>query len=129
MKLPKYAFFRGRVVPYGEARIGVMTHALNYGTGCFAGLRGYWNDEERELFVFRPGYHFKRFLESTRLLSMELPDTVESLAGNMLDLVRAEDLKTDCYIRPLAFYADESIGVRLHDLTPTISMVAFPFGK
>ncbi len=40
-----------------------------------------------------------------------------------------EDLKTDCYIRPLAFYADETIGVRLHDLTPAISMVAFPFGK
>jgi branched-chain amino acid aminotransferase len=108
MKLPRYAFFRGHIVPYGEARIGVMTHALNYGTGCFAGLRGYWNEDEQELFVFRPRDHFKRFL---------------------LELVRAEDLKTDCYIRPLAFYADETIGVRLHDLTPTISMVAFPFGK
>ena len=129
MKLPKYAFFRGRVVPYEQARVGVLTHALNYGTGCFAGLRGHWNEEEQELFVFRPRDHFKRFLESTRLLSMELPDTSEELVGHMLDLVRAEDLKTDCYIRPLAFYADETIGVRLHDLTPTISMVAFPFGK
>src|SRR6476646_6702117 len=129
MKLPVYAFFRGRIVPYGDARVGVMTHALNYGTGCFAGLRGYCNDDEKVLFVFRPRDHFKRFLESTRLLSMELPDTVETLVGHMLDLVRAEDLKADCYIRPLAFFADETIGVRLHDLTPAISMVAFPFGK
>jgi branched-chain amino acid aminotransferase len=129
MKLPRYAFFRGRIVPYGEARVGVMTHALNYGTGCFAGLRGYWNEDEQELFVFRPRDHFKRFLESSRLLSMELPDTIEDLVGHLLELVRAEDLKSDCYIRPLAFYADETIGVRLHDLTPAISMVAFPFGK
>jgi branched-chain amino acid aminotransferase len=79
--------------------------------------------------VFRPRDHFKRFLESTRLLSMELPDTIEDLVGHMLELLRTEDLKTDCYIRPLAFFADETIGVRLHDLTPAVSMVAFPFGK
>ena len=82
MNLPRHAFFRGRIVPYGEARVGVMTHALNYGTGCFAGLRGYWNDDEHELFVFRPRDHFKRFLESTRFLSMELPDTIEDLVGD-----------------------------------------------
>ncbi len=129
MKLPKYVLFRGRIVPYGEARLGVLTHGLNYGTGCFAGLRGHWSEEEKELFVFRPRDHFKRFLDSTKLLCMELPDTVDGLVGHLQDLLRAEDLKTDCYIRPLAFYADETIGVRLHDLTPAISMVAFPFGK
>jgi branched-chain amino acid aminotransferase len=127
--LPKFALFKGRIVPYGHARMGVLTHGLNYGTGCFAGLRGYWNDEEQELFVFRPRDHFKRFLESTRLLCMEVPDTVDSLTDQLHELLRAENLKTDCYIRPLAFYSDETIGVRLHDLTPTISMVAFPFGK
>ncbi len=129
MKLPKYAYFQGRIVPYGEVRLGVLTHALNYGTGCFAGLRGHWNEEEQELFVFRPGDHFHRFLDSTRLLTMQLPDTPQELVGHMLELLRAEELRTDCYIRPLAFYADETIGVRLHDLTPAISMVAFPFGK
>ena len=129
MKLPKYAYFRGRIVPYGDVRLGVLTHALNYGTGCFAGLRGHWNEEERELFVFRPGDHFRRFLDSTKLLCMEVGETADFLVENLLELLRAEDLKTDCYIRPLAFYADETIGVRLHDLTPAISMVAFPFGK
>ena len=45
---PKYAFFKGRVVPYSEAKVGVLTHALNYGTAVFGGLRGYWNDDEKQ---------------------------------------------------------------------------------
>ena len=68
MALPRFAFFRGSIVPYSEARVGVLTHALNYGTGCFAGIRAYWNADEQELFVFRPRDHFKRFLESARLM-------------------------------------------------------------
>jgi len=129
MTLPQFAHFRGRIVPYGEARLGVLTHALHYGTGCFAGLRGYWNDAEQELFVFRPHDHFRRFLDSTHLLGMELPDTIDSLVAALRELVRTEGLKTDCYIRPLAFYATETIGVRLDDLEPVVAMVAFPFGK
>ena len=54
MSLPKYAFFKGRIVPYRDAHIGVLTHGLNYGTAAFGGLRGYWNVQEKELFVFRP---------------------------------------------------------------------------
>ena len=46
MPLPNYAFFGGRIVPYSEAKIGVMSHALNYGTAVFGGMRGYWNQEE-----------------------------------------------------------------------------------
>src|SRR6266511_3735887 len=114
MNLPKYAFFQGRIVPYGEARLGVLTHALNYGTGCFAGLRGYWNEEERELFVFRPGDHFKRFLDSARLLTMQLSETAEELVGEARGALRADGLKTDCHIQPLAFWGDETIGVQLH---------------
>lgn len=129
MILPRHAFFRGRVVPYAEARIGVMTHALNYGTGVFAGLRGYWNESEKELFVFRPRDHFRRFLESARLLRMELPFTEDHLMGALTELLRTELYREDCYIRPLAFYADESIGVRLHDLSPEVSIVAFPYGS
>jgi branched-chain amino acid aminotransferase len=128
MALPRYAFFRGSIVPYSEARVGVMTHALNYGTGCFAGIRAYWNPDEAELFVFRPHDHFKRFLESARLLDMTLPNTVEELTDSLMGLLRAELLREDSYARPLAFYADESIGVRLHNLTPEVSMIAIPYG-
>jgi branched-chain amino acid aminotransferase len=129
MPLPRHAFFRGHIVPYSEARVGVLTHGLNYGTACFAGVRAYWNAEEQELFIFRPRDHFRRFLESARLLRMDLPFTPESLTAALVELLRAELFREDCYIRPLAFYADESGGVRLHNLTPEVSIVAFPFGR
>ncbi len=129
MTLPQHAFFHGRVVPYSEARVGVLTHALNYGTGVFAGLRGYWNAEEAELFLFRPYEHFERFLESAKLLDMTLPYSPADLTEGLVSLLRAELLREDCYARPLAFYADESIGVRLHNLTPEVSMVALPYGR
>jgi branched-chain amino acid aminotransferase len=59
---------------------------------------------------------------------MELPYTAEALASSTLELLRSEGLKTDCYIRPLAFYGDEIIGVRLHNLTPRLAITSVPFG-
>src|SRR5215470_17307431 len=126
---PRWAWLNGRVVPYGEASFGLLTHALNYGTGFFAGLRAYWNDDEQQLFVFRPEDHFRRFLDSARLLRMELSLTPADLTRGALELLRAEGHRRTCYIRPVGFYADESIGVRLHGLTPAIGMAALPFGS
>jgi len=129
MPLPQYAFFHNAIIPYSDARISVLSHSLNYGTAVFGGIRGYWNDEEQQLFVFRLYDHYKRFLASTRLLCMELPYTEEDLIRSTIDLIRTEHLTSDCYVRPLAFYTDEIIGVRLHNLTPAISIVAMPFGR
>ena len=60
---------------------------------------------------------------------MDLAFTEESLSAALVELLRAELLREDCYARPLAFYGDESVGVRLHNLTPEVSMVAFPYGR
>lgn len=128
MTTPNYAFFRGSVVPYGEARVGVLNHTLNYGTGVFGGLRGYWNDTEEQLFVFRPEDHYRRFLQSARMLCFELPYTLQDLTDVTLELLRTEAYREDCYIRPLAFLTDEVIGVRLHNMTADLSIVAIPFG-
>ena len=127
--VPKWAYLDGRIVPYREASFGLLTHALNYGTGLFAGIRGYWNAEERQLLVFRPEDHFKRFCDSARLLRMELAVTPADLTRGVIELLRAEDIRENCYIRPLAFYGDESIGVRLHALTPVVGIAAVPFGS
>lgn len=129
MALPKFAFFKGRIVPYSEAKVGVLTHTLNYGTGIFGGLRGYWNDDAKQLFVFRPHDHFLRFLESAKLLFMQLQYTEEDLVRTTLDLLRAEDYRTDCYIRPLGYFTDEVIGVRLFDLTADVTIASIPFGS
>jgi branched-chain amino acid aminotransferase len=127
--LPNFAVFKGRVVPYSEAKVGVLTHTLNYGTGIFGGLRGYWNNEEKQLFVFRPLDHYKRFLESAKLMLMELPYSEEDVVKLTFDLLRAENFHTDCYIRPLGIFNDEIIGVRLHNLHAELSIVAIPFGQ
>lgn len=109
--------------------MGLLTHALNYGTAVFGGLRGYWNEDERELFVFRPLDHFRRFRESARLLRMDLRPSEADLWEGLRSLLRREGARADCYVRALAFYGDETIGVRLHDLTPEIALVSFPFGR
>ncbi len=129
MSLPNFAFFKGKIVPYGEAKVGVMTHTIHYGTGVFGGLRGFWNDEEQQLFVFRPADHMRRFLNSCKILCMELPYTADDLQKALIDLLRAENFKTNCYIRPLAYFSDEIIGVRLHNLTAEASIMAIPFGS
>jgi branched-chain amino acid aminotransferase len=126
--LPKHAYFQGKIVPYSDAKIGVATHALNYGTAVFGGMRGYWNAEKKKLFVFRPDDHFRRFLNSCRLLCMEFDYTPESLKAILLDLLHRDNYKQDIYIRPLAYKADEVIGVRLHDLKDEFTMFALPFG-
>lgn len=127
--MTKHAFFQGQIVPIEQAKISVMTHALHYGTACFGGLRGYWNDDREQLFVFRIFDHFERFLNSTKLLRMELPYSVNELAEITLDLLRQEGWRQDVYIRPLAYKADAGIGVRLHDLTDELTIFSLPFGR
>ncbi len=127
MTLPKYAYFQGKIVPYSEAKVGVLTHALNYGTAAFGGIRAYWNEAEGQLFIFRPEDHYRRLLSSARLLHMTFPHTPESLTQLTIDLLRAEVYRTDVYIRPLVYKADESIGVKLHGLHDELTIAAVPF--
>jgi branched-chain amino acid aminotransferase len=126
--LPQFAFFEGKIVPYAEAKVGVLTMALNYGTACFGGLRGYWNEEAHQLYVFRPFDHYKRFLNSAKILQIDLGLSAAQLVDITLDLLRAEGQREDVYIRPLAYQAEEGIGVRLHDVRSALSIVAIPFG-
>lgn len=125
----KYAFFNDKIVPIEEAKVSVMTHALNYGTGVFAGLRGYWNEDEEQLFVFRPLDHFKRFTQSAGLMRIELKHTPAELVEILSELIRTENFRENIYIRPLAYKATEGIGVKLHDLEDAMTIFTQPFGR
>jgi branched-chain amino acid aminotransferase len=129
MALPKFAFFNGEIVPYENAKVSVLTHGLNYGTAVFGGLRGYWDAEQQELFLFRPFDHYRRFLNSSKLLLMKFDETPESLVQKTIQLLHKENYQCDVYIRPLAYKADEIIGVKLHGLKDEFSIVAMPSGK
>lgn len=125
----KYVFFKGDFVPYEDAKISVLTHGLNYGTGCFEGIRGYWNAEQEELYVLKMEPHFERIHQSARILYMKLEYTVEELCEITLELIRRNEFREDVYIRPLIYTADEKIGVRLHGLTTEFTMFAVPMGN
>ena len=129
MNLPQYAYFQGKIVPYAEAKVGVLNHALNYGTAAFGGLRGYWSADEAQLYLFRPLDHFKRLLNSAKMLCMEFEHTPESLTEITIELLRAEGHQQDVYIRPLVYKSAEAIGVKLHDIADDISIVSLPFGR
>lgn len=127
MNLPNYAYFRGDIVPYSEAKVGVLTHGFNYGTAVFAGVRAYWNEEHEQLYLFRAADHFQRLLHSAKVMCMDFDHSPESLTKLTLNLLRKEGYRCDIYIRPLAYKADEIIGVRLHDLVDEITIAAMPF--
>jgi branched-chain amino acid aminotransferase len=126
---PKYAFFNGEIVPIEDAQVSIMTHALNYGTAVFGGLRGYWNPQQEQLFIFRPVDHFTRLLQSARLMRIEIEQTPQQLAKILTELLRKEGFRENCYIRPLAYKSTEGIGVRLHDIDDSLAIFALPFGR
>jgi branched-chain amino acid aminotransferase len=121
-------FFNGEFVPANEARVGVMSHALSYGTGCFEGIRGYWNDQTGELYLFRLREHYERLHNSCRIVNIKLPYTVDELIAITVDLVRRNNLRENCYIRPFAYKADEVIGVRLTELHDAFLIYTVPMG-
>ena len=127
--MARYAFFKGKIVPIEEAKVSIMTHAFNYGTGAFEGIRGYWNDKESQLYVFRMPEHYDRLHQSCRILKIELRYSTEELCDITYDLLRKNSFKEDTYIRPLAFKASEGIGVKLHGLDDDYCLFAVPFGR
>jgi branched-chain amino acid aminotransferase len=114
--MPPYAFFRKQFMPLAEAKIGILTHALHYGTACFEGIRGNWNDDQEQLFLFRVKDHYERMCKGCRILKIELPYSVDELCQLTVNVVERSGYREDVYIRPLAYKSSESIGVRLHDL-------------
>ena len=110
---PSYAYFQGKIVPIEEAKVSVMTHAFNYGTGAFGGMRAYWNDQAQELYLFRPLDHFKRLLQSGKMLLMDLPYTPESMLKILLELLRKEN---ELYEQLKAGFAIEINSAAVKDL-------------
>lgn len=127
MDLSKHAFFEGKIVPFSEAKINIATHGFLYGTAVFGGVRGYWNEEKKKLYVFRPYDHFRRLLHSARMLSMQTSYDEESLIQLTLDLLRTDNWQQDVYMRPSFYKADLGIGVRLHNLKDEFCMFVIAY--
>ena len=125
----RYAYFEGRIVPIGDAKVSIMTSALNYGLAVFEGIRAYWDEAGRRLLVFRLDDHLERFWRNGRILCMEPPVSRETLAGAVVELLRREAFHSDAYIRPLLYKSACEIGPRVHDNPCDVSLFATPLDR
>ncbi len=101
-------WFNGKLVPFEEAKIHVLSHVVHYGSSVFEGIRCY--NTARGPAVFRLREHMRRLIDSARIYRMELPYTLEELEAAALETIRASGLKA-CYIRPVVFRGMGELGV------------------
>lgn len=110
------AYFEGGYVPIEEARVSIMTHAFNYGTGLFEGIRGYYAPEEDAILIFRLHDHIDRLVRNLSILCMEIPETREDIQEICVELVRRSGFKEGVYIRPICYKSELSLGPKLKDV-------------
>ena len=103
MSTPRYLYLNGRLVPDAEAVIHVQSAAVKYGTSVFEGLRAYWNERQRELYVFRLGEHIDRLYQSLRMMRMDHTFTRDQIAASILDVLRKNEYREDVHIRQTAY--------------------------
>lgn len=125
----QYAYFQGSIVPLEQAKIGLMCHGFNYGTGCFEGLRAYWNPDHEELYILHLDAHLHRLRQSGKILYMDIKQTHDELRQITQELVKRCEYRQNVYIRPTIYKEDEVMGVRLHNLHDAISIYVNPIGQ
>jgi branched-chain amino acid aminotransferase len=121
-------YFKGQYMPMREAQVGILTHALHYGTGVFEGIRAYWDKAEDEMFLLRAVEHYARWKQNCGILRIGVPASPEELCSITLELLRRNNMRTNAYIRPLAYKSAERIGVATDD-EDAFAIIAMPFGE
>ena len=123
------AFFNGQKVSLKDAKVGIMTHALHYGTAVFEGIRGNWNESKEKMIIFRLKEHYDRLLRGANILKMNLGYTSQEMCDITVDLVKSNGYTEDVYIRPLAYKSQELVAnLKLHELEDDLSIIVIPFG-
>ncbi|MQA88249.1 MAG: branched-chain amino acid transaminase [Streptosporangiales bacterium] len=121
-----WVFVDDRFVSSEDARVSVGANTLSYGTGTFEGIRASWNEGLRQLFLLEPDAHYHRMEQSAHILGLELPKSSDQLTTITAELLRRNDVRTDAYIRPLFFLAEEQFPVRMHGITAQLTVAATP---
>lgn len=109
----QYVFMDGQYVPEENAKISVKTHAFLYGTSLFEGIRGYWNEEEKQLYVFRMKEHFERLHKNSRIMHMKPDFSVQEMCDITVELLKRNKFDGNAYIRPTLYKNAETIGPHL----------------
>jgi branched-chain amino acid aminotransferase len=125
----KELFMNGAFVEAERGMVPVRTHGFAYGTGCFEGIRGYWNEQEHQVYLFRAREHYARLLNSCKILQISLPYTVDQLVDLSIELIHRNDHHEDVYLRPVAYKCDQILGARLHGLKDDLIITSEPQGN
>ena len=121
----EFVWMNGKIVSWDEGKVPVMTHALHYGTGVFEGIRGYGVKDN--ILIFRLHDHFERLINSARVSDIETKYSAEDLDEACIQMLRANKMKEDCYIRPIIFVGFSGINLGFINYPIEAAMVAFPF--
>jgi len=120
-----FIWYDGKMVPWREATTHVLTHTLHYGLGVFEGVRAYKTDKGTA--IFRLEEHTDRFFNSAHILGMKLPFDKAAITEAQKEAVRQNNLESG-YIRPMAFYGSEAMGISAKNLSVHVIVAAWPWG-
>src|SRR3989338_525086 len=109
-----YAFLGGKIIPIKEAKVSIMTNALQYGNAVFGGIRGYISHDKKSVNIFRLKDHYCRFLNSLKILNKSIQFDEEKLAEITIELGRMNKPVTDSYFRPIAYASSYGISPDLY---------------
>lgn len=118
-------WYDGQLVPWRNATTHVLTHSLHYGLAVFEGLRAY--NTASGPAIFRLKEHTERLLNSAHIFMMRIPYDRETLMQAQREVVRANQLQS-CYVRPIAFYGSEKMGVSPKGAKVHVAIAAWPWG-
>ena len=118
-------WFDGELVPWREANVHVLTHTLHYGVGVFEGMRAY--ETPRGVAIFRLHDHTRRMERSAHILGMRMPYTFDEINDACVTVVR-ENALSAAYVRPIAFYGSEGMGLRADNLSVHVAVAAWEWG-
>ncbi|MDA0691448.1 MAG: branched-chain amino acid transaminase [Nitrospinae bacterium] len=116
----------GKLVPWHEANVHVLTHTLHYGFGVFEGIRCYQTNKKKSV-IFRLQEHVDRLFNSATILGIQIPYTKEDIFNTILDVVRKNRLD-ECYIRPIVFLGDNKMGLNPRGVDVRVAVAAWPWG-
>ena len=125
----EFYYMDGNYVPSNEAMIPVRTHAFLYGTSVFEGIRGYYNEQEDQIYAFRMKEHFERLLNSCKIMHMDPKHSIEEYMQITKDLLRKNNYHEDCYIRPEVYKSAQKIGPTLIDNTDSVLIFTIKLGN
>jgi branched-chain amino acid aminotransferase len=122
------AYFEGKYVPTGEAKISIMTHAFNYGTGLFEGIRGYYVEDVDNILIFRLEEHVERMVRNMKILCMEIDETQEQISEICIEVALRSGFREGIYIRPICYKSELSLGPKLRGIESSFCCYVIKLG-